>query len=210
LPIPLPEQYQVMLQMQGILSDTASTEQERQKLPLVLRDTLKNPDLLLFLPSIGNSENPEPILHHPGFPVLVANLVAQAGLQEYPAALRLGEVVPLWPASQFPQVSIVFPEGEEVELGPDHASTWDGAVQPGSYRVTFTDVDGGETSFALGINAGAFGESNLEPREWTKEAAQLPVQTTGVDSIAQQLDLTPWVLLLALLVLFWEAWLAWR
>src|SRR5690606_36939132 len=95
-------------------------------------------------------------------------------------------------------------------------AAWEGTSEPGLYLFRFLDAQGEATEHVLGVNAGDEVESDLRPREWTSRPASgsTSVRAGGAPDDAgddrRRLDLMPWLLAAAILVLIGEAYLAWR
>lgn len=149
---------------------------------------------------------------HPAFPILLANLAEQARQAPLPAVFRTGEGLPL-PAGAYQKVEVAPPDGEPVELAAESLPVvWYGALEPGLYRFRFTAPGGAETRFSAGAIAGDEDESDLRPRAWMQASAgaDRPAAAERPQQPPAPLDLRPWLLGAAVLILLLEAFLAWR
>jgi hypothetical protein len=119
-----------------------------------------------------------------------------------------GKPVQLPAAGQYVSLNIIPPSGSPVIFNESWADNWEFTTEPGIYRFELTERSGKRVIHSIGINAGDMTESRLAPQEWSEKYQGS--QSTLSDDYDEQLDLTPWLLALALLLLLLEAWLSWR
>jgi hypothetical protein len=127
---------------------------------------------------------------------------------ELPGQLLLGEGLPLPVAADYPLVRVTAPNGATVVWGNERPVLWNGAATAGYYQVTLVNRDGGEAVYAVGVNAGNLVESDISRQEWVREK-RVSGATSSLGT-ERQVDLRPWLLILALFFLLMEARLAWR
>jgi hypothetical protein len=142
-----------------------------------------------------------------GFPVLVANAVAEVLPPALPTSLRPGDPLPLPAPDLYPILTITDPSGHVFDLGPDRPADFTATTLAGLYRVEGRLASGQTWRGALGVNPGALEESDL----------RLPVEpafTAQLDNAPANpsagLELWPLLAALAALALLVEARLAWR
>jgi hypothetical protein len=150
---------------------------------------------------------PAPFTRHPAFPVFIANVAGMAGGLVYPAALQLGEPIPLPPYDQIPSLQVERPDGEPTEFFAERPDSWVDTTIPGFYRLAWTDLEGLTGEFSVGVNAGDLDESNITPRQYAAEGRSgVPVPAERAEPVL----LAPYLLALAAVLLVLEGWLAWR
>jgi hypothetical protein len=178
---------------------------QSRETPLLLRSEVGLSNIVLLTPDL-NSGN---LTRHPAFPVLIANLIRLSGDVSLPGAIKTGEVISLPPASEFPTVLMTTPDGTRTDLSSTREDSYFSTTEPGIYEIELVDLDGGRKTFSLGVNAGDLEESNIRPQPWSlgRTSSTLGTQPRGREI---PLNLTPWLLGFATLILILEAWIAWR
>jgi len=175
------------------------------EIPLLLRGQVGLSNIILLTPDLTSGN----LTRHPAFPVLIANLIRLSGDVSLPGAIKPGETIPLPPASDFPTVLMTTPGGNRLDLSAARADRLFNAADLGIYEIELVDLDGGRKNFSLGVNAGDLEESNIEPQPWrlrmTFNTPEIRPQVMEIP-----LNLTPWLLAFATLILILEAWIAWR
>lgn len=147
----------------------------------------------------------------PAFPIMIANLVEQARGAPLPPSIKTGQPLPLPPAGNYAAIRVTNPNGESTNW----QGTWPGVFREteraGIYQVELIDAAGKRAVFAAGANAGDENESDLRPRAWTENALTKTTQSPElIDGDSPSVDLWPWLLAAAALLLLAEARLAWR
>ncbi|MBN1666353.1 MAG: VWA domain-containing protein [Anaerolineales bacterium] len=174
------------------------------EIPLVVRAN-KTGELVFVVLADLNAEN---LTRHPAFPTLVANLVQAAGSDALLGGILLGTALQI-DEGRYVQVRWRVADRNAWQTGTD-AFIPDA---PDIYQLALTGRDGETETRWLGVNAGDRQESDLTAGGWLANAeAQTvtPIETFGGDHQNDDLDLTPWLLGLAALLLVLEGWLAWR
>jgi hypothetical protein len=151
---------------------------------------------------------------HPAFPILMANLVQQVDKQPLPASVKTGQALALPPAGQFQSLRVSAPEESPAVFQDNWPTSWEKTLSPGLYRFTFTSQAGGNTEYLSGVNAGDETESDLRPRAWVNDLPD-SISDSGTQNFPEDqnqgwIDLLPWLLASALIVILLEATLAWR
>lgn len=174
-------------------------------LPLLARYDGGHGVVYLLLADL-NSGN---LTRHPAFPVLIANLVKAAGAPPLPGQIGTGQPLPLPNASLYPTIDLSGAQGETVTFAAERPAAWTTTLEPGLYRLQLTKYDGAVAAVAVGVNAGGSRESAIRRGDWTQDSGIVQAQPA---SSAQRrvINLMPWLLLIALLLLLVEAWPAWR
>jgi len=154
---------------------------------------------------------------HPAFPILMANLVENARQGALPASVQTGEPIPLPPSGETGALRVTPPQAAPAEFQAGWPAAWEGTLDPGLYHFSVDyaagpGAQGSRFEFVSGANAGHPEESDLGPRPW---ASLLAGSASGQEAQPAEadrrfIDLTPWLLAAALLVILAEAALAWR
>lgn len=180
------------------------------EVPLLLEGRVGEPSqtrVTVLLADLGQGN----FTRHPAFPILIANLVETSRQAPLPPSLKTGDAAPLPAAGSYQSVRITPPGGTEVVLEQEWPEAWQQTLDPGLYRFRLIQVDGEAVDFASGVNAGDPQESDLRVRPWTTAVGnQGGASGTGTEGDEQPLDLRPWLLGAAILMLLVEATLAWR
>lgn len=172
--------------------------------PLMIRWVEGGSRITLFLTQTDDGNFAE----HPAFPIMIANIAQAARGPIIEGQILAGEPIPLPSYLQYPSMRIFPPDGETIQLTRDRPSEWRDTNLPGYYGLELTDPDGRTIALTLGANVGTREEADILPRGWEISADQ---STTAVDSEAgAAINLTPWLLGAAALLLLLEAGLAWR
>lgn len=186
----IPDDYEILIKISGQ--------------PLLLRNQMANGAVLMLLhdSSRGN------FTQHPAFPILINNLIMSTNAAPVSGNLLSGE--PLWLPSNttFRSLTISMPDGQDIRLSDNWPAFWTDTQTPGIYTIVAEDLDGQLQTYYIGVNAADPQESNIARHDW----GSLPehTQATKAEATDQTYDLMPWVLGLALLLIFFEAILAWR
>ena len=147
---------------------------------------------------------------HPAFPILIANLVEQSRQAPLPPAFQTGDTLPLPVTGSYETIEITPPGQPPVAMDQDWPAEWTDTQSPGLYRFRYIEADGDVSEFATGARAGDAEESDLRARAWVENEAAAANASENSDRENQQIDLRPWLLGAAILVLLLEAILAWR
>jgi hypothetical protein len=149
---------------------------------------------------------------HPAFPMLIANLVDYSRNSALPQTIKTGEPLALPPLKAYQALQLLPPDKPVVQWDDQWPAEWDLTQDPGFYRFKMLKFDGDVEEFSTGANAGDLLESDLRTPDWV-----VSVQSTAPGGFIPpneqekaQIDLRPWLLGIALLLLVLEASLAWR
>ncbi|GAB4109379.1 MAG: VWA domain-containing protein [Roseiflexaceae bacterium] len=184
------------------LETTGSISQ--REIPLVMRGVFEGHEVAIWSFNLSQSNLPARL----AFPLLMSRTVRDLTAGTPPTGIPAGAAVPIRPDPQADLLVVTAPDGSEDRLAPTRQLT--GLTQPGFYQVA--EYRGDELLFrtSVGVNAGGLSESQIAP--------QAPPPIIGADRdpgaagpLARPVDLWPWLLGLALLVLAGEwAYSAWR
>jgi Ca-activated chloride channel homolog len=171
--------------------------------PLLIRKQTGNGSVVILLDdlSTGNFTN------HPAFPVFISNLV-QSTREFQISSLSTGDPLLLPSPDTYRSVSLSMPDGQEIVMNKDWPRTWKDTSAPGIYHFSAVDTDGKVFTYDVGINASDWQESDIGRQVWEPPTGQAGESTA--EDARQSIDLVPWILGVALLLLFIEAILAWR
>jgi hypothetical protein len=160
---------------------------------------------------------------HPAFPILMANLVESVRQGSLPPSVQTGEEIPLPPSGEDGALVVSPPEAPPAEFNAGWPAAWDRTLDPGVYHFAVSHssasvfqadapAQAGSFQFVSGANAGDAEESDLRPRPWIGSLPGAPgaLQGAAEEPDRRFIDLAPWLLAAALLVLLIEAALAWR
>lgn len=142
-----------------------------------------------------------------GFPVLVANAVAEVLPPALPASLRPGDPLVLPSPDLYPDLIVTDPSGQIFLFGPDRPASFDATLLPGLYQVEGRLANGQAWRGVVGVNPGALEESDLrQPAEpaFTAQLDRAPANPSA------GLEMWPLLAALVALMLLVEARLAWR
>lgn len=165
---------------------------------------LKYPDgsKLVFLPNLGQGN----FTKDSAFPVMVGNIVAYSQNLLLDGSYWFGETL------QIPETILSQGAAVKVPSGENYAEIAGEKMvlgELGEYSLEYTDRLGEVQTYSFGVNAGDSQESNITPQAWRFEIeTDQTEQDYGVQMI--EVNLGPWLLLLAVGLLLLEAWRAWR
>jgi hypothetical protein len=145
---------------------------------------------------------------HPAFPLLFANAADLAAGQHIQPFYALGDGFDFPRFDQASAIEFRHIGGESLLLDSRREQSGIILNAAGIYEMIVEDYSGERTSFALAVNAGDAHEIRIAPRAWVGDLLNDPFDAQGRTSA--MLDLTPWLLVLGLAVLYWEARHAWR
>ena len=128
--------------------------------------------------------------------------------------ILIGVVIFAWMLLQAPSTPPP-PQGGAVNLGEAWPARWEQTQEPGLYLFRFTRPGGEVVEIASGANAGDETESDLRLRAWALAVSGeggaggglLPAESPEA---GRQIDLRPWLLAAAILLMLVEATLAWH
>jgi hypothetical protein len=172
--------------------------------PLMIRWTEGASQIIAFLLQTDEGN----ISEHPAFPIMLANLAQAAQGPISLGQILAGDPISLPSYLQYPSVRILPPQGEAIQLTQNRPSEWEHTNLPGAYRVELTDPDGNTDIIIVGANVGSRDETDIFPRGWEIRGESA---SPGLAAQAETaINLTPWLLGGAALLLLFEAVLAWR
>lgn len=144
------------------------------------------------------------------FPILIANAVSALLPAQLPPSIGPGEAIALPSADLFPLLTLTRPDGSTQTLGNDRPATLNDTFTPGLYVLRGQSAAGDTWQSGVGVNAGTPEESELRLSAQPAFAAANPGALDPRTTAASVIDLWPWVVLVVVLVLLAEAWVAWR
>jgi len=183
--------------------------------PILLRGVVNGgrTSLVVLLADLASGN----LTEHPAFPILIANLVTGLHQAPLPIHVQAGEPIRLPARGEFYSMDVTSPAGgSPVDFDTNWPQNWTDTATPGFYQFSMIENDGSATDYFVGVNAGDLEESDLQPQEWLASLAQPGATVSGSPALtpgeeeARRLELTPWLLGLAILGFFLEAYLAWR
>ena len=184
-----PDDFESLLQAEG--------------LPLVVYGRRERSQIYLLLFDLHSGN----LTRHPAFPVLMANLTRLAAVANLPTHLRAGQPLPVPDVNDYSHVHLRGP-GVDLVWASERPTVWTETLEPGLFQLDLINLDGGTERYAVGVNIGDPHESDLRPRGWIQQRLA-PVIAAPV-AIDRSINLAPWLLALAVLMMFLEARLAWR
>jgi Ca-activated chloride channel family protein len=170
-------------------------------MPLLLEAEIPEGTLFVFLPVLELGG----LTIHPAFPLMVANLL-ELGRDFTPEQNYHIDDRVIFPVGEFAgSVTLTGPAGIDVPLEGN-----EGVVFPffGQYSMTRLDYLGGASTVFFGVNAGDRSEAQIRPREWIEDQKGEETETIKPPDLV--IDLAPWLLSVAVILLLVEAWRAWR
>jgi len=169
--------------------------------PFLLQQQVNDTDLFIFLPMLSSGN----FIKHPAFPIFLANAVEYSRHNAPRFGYSLGESLELGELLHRNEVRIQTPGSESGIPLENSALLLDEVglytlMAAGSFAVD---------EYNFSVIAGEFEESNIRPREWAAvvNSGETPA-SPGFQMV--EVNLGPWLLLLAVVVLVVEAWRAWR
>jgi hypothetical protein len=148
------------------------------------------------------------ITGHPAFPLLIANAAEHAVHGNAQTSYPVGVQYELPDSSVVRSITITDPLGIETTFDAQRNETSLRLSEPGLYHALFEDLEGTQTERLIPVYAGDPREVRIAPRPWVGDL--LTATSTDFTREAGLLDLTPWLIGLALGMLFLEARRAWR
>lgn len=146
---------------------------------------------------------------HPAFPIFIAGIIDAAGAAPLPASIQTGEAIWLPKPGRVSEIRVTQPGGETVSLDNSWPLEWAQTSTSGLYIFELGSV-GEKIEIASGVNAGSVLESDLRTANWVRQVQENPVQemSVAIDE-PESVNLWPWLLAAALILLLVEARLAW-
>ncbi|MFN2145271.1 MAG: vWA domain-containing protein [Anaerolineales bacterium] len=183
----------------AVLSDVNDFETlaSSGELPFILRQQTLESDVFLFAPLLETGN----FTKHPAFPILLSRFVALARDFSPQPSYQVGDALIL-PAGKY---SIQTPSGEMV----DEEAVTIILTEPGLYQFEATDPLGEVRRFEFGVNLGDAVESEIAPQDWRDQYLSAGEEVEREWQLVE-VDLGPWLLGAAVLLLLIEAWRAWR
>lgn len=172
-----------------------------EDVPLMLQQQSDQNEIFFFLPQLSSGN----FTKHPAFPIFLANSVEYARSYSPKAGYLLGELLDLGNSREDFLATVQTPlsdAGILIEKGSL-------ALQDvGLYTLRLEDSFG-INEYQFGVNAGEFEESNINQREWESIiTSNEELEPTGMQMI--EVNLSPWLLLVVVVLLVLEARRAWR
>jgi len=175
-----------------------------EPVPLLLRGKVGQSTVYILMSDLEQGN----LSKHPAFPILLAKLTVSSLEQSIPIAILLGEEIPLPDPSIVQNFVLTDPEGNLSEYSKDWQKSQPTIGLPGLYELEIQDKEGVETNLVVGVIAGEIIESNNSPAAWFKTVPN-GVSEVPADN-SPNIQLTPWLLGLSIVLFIVEAILAWR
>ena len=172
--------------------------------PIYIQGQHMGSQVWVFLAQISSGN----FTRHPVFVALLGNLIRQIARPNFPANLKVGDPIPLPSFDQYPLLKIQPPKGEAISFGSNRPLEWSATHQPGIYRFELVDREGVGQTIAVGVNAGDWQESNLLDLQRNLPSNEKQPERQLLET--QYFELTPWLLVLAVVLFLVEARYAWR
>jgi hypothetical protein len=186
------------------LSENFTVLVQTDNVPLYISGSNGRARLFIFLPELSDGN----LIRHPAFPIMLGNQVREALKSPFPEMQSTGKPVQLPAVEQLVSLNIIPPSGSPITFSGSWSDHWEFTSEPGIYSFELTERSGKVVTHSIGINAGDLSESRLAPQDWSEKYQR--IQTTLSNGSVDPLNLTPWLLALAVLLLLLEAWLSWR
>jgi Ca-activated chloride channel homolog len=172
--------------------------------PIYLLSQSGSTRLYIFLPDLQEGN----LIRHPAFPLMLGNLVQEARQTPFPQMVAAGDSIQLPNPEQYLTLTITSPSGHPLTLAGHWPESWEETREAGIYHFELIEKSGKKVDHFVAVNPGDRVESQLAPQAWSKGNAQSsPSFTQEIDG---QLELMPWLLGLAVLLLLLEALISWR
>jgi hypothetical protein len=172
--------------------------------PLILTGRINLSDIGVFLPVLDEGN----LTKHPFFPIFISNVISSSHGVTFPTQVEVGAEIQLPPPDKYPSVKVINPLGDMNEFPHIDWRTYKDTKMPGAYQLEITDVHGNNEIYSIGVNAGSLLESKLTTGDWVTDV-QTAVER-GNGQLTHDLDISPWLLGIALAFVFLEAVRAWR
>lgn len=157
---------------------------------------------LIFLPNLGLGN----FTKDSAFPIMVGNLVSYSQKLTLAGSYLVGEDLQV-PEALLSQGAVVKSPSSDVYQPVSEGKF--PLEELGTYSLEYTDGLGEVRTYAFGVNAGDGGESDIAPQSWRFEIETDQAELDyGLQMI--EVNLGPWLLMLAVGLLLLEAWRAWR
>jgi Ca-activated chloride channel homolog len=173
-------------------------------LPILARTAVGNSTVYLLLADLDSGN----LTRHPVFPILIDNLIQSVIQNPLPSALDTGLPLSLLSPVEYPFMKLTLPDGNSFEFGRERPTFFQQTQVHGVYRIEGLDAEGRTNNFFIGLNSGNQTESDIRQRAWATNLVRLDQDRET--RVSQEVNLMPWLLGLAILLLFMEAWLSWR
>lgn len=174
------------------------------EIPILLTGNLGFTDLVVFLPILEEGN----FIKHPAFPIFISNVLSTARKFKFPSQVAIGSELPFPSTDKYPQIIVTDPLGNSFNVRKQSDLSYGEMKLPGLYQIKVTDLDGNSEEFEISVNAGSMDESNLVSQEWAKNIGEVDSDQDLKDTL--KVDLTPWLLSIVMVLVFVEAWRAWR
>jgi Ca-activated chloride channel homolog len=172
--------------------------------PLLLRSRLENGNIIVLLDDLTSGN----FTSHPAFPLFFSNLIRSTRETYASSSLLTGEPIWLPSSNAFRSLVITLPDGKEQRLSRDWPAVWSDTSTPGTYHIQAEDPEGRIFTFLMGVNAFDPEESNILQQYWATDQQSTSIKLS--EGSKQPVELLPWLLMSALFLLLFEAFLAWR
>jgi Ca-activated chloride channel homolog len=172
--------------------------------PLLLRSRQENVTVLVLLDDLTSGN----FTSHPAFPLFFSNLIRSTREKYVSSSLLTGEPIWLPSSNAFRSLVLTLPDGKDQRLSGDWPAFWFDTTTPGPYHIQAEDPEGRIFTFLTGVNAYDPEESNIQKQLWVTDKQSTSIRSS--EGSKQPVELLPWLLVSALFLLFFEAFLAWR
>ncbi len=168
-------------------------------LPLLSHAQIGGTQATIFYPALAAGN----LTRHPVFLFLISNILEFYRSLDIPDQIKTGE--PLWIPTTG-SLSLLTPEGARHDLAACPCE-WADTHAAGVYRLDVTSPDGAAQTYWVGANTGSLTESDLAVGQGSGSGEQA---AGGTAELEQPVPLAPYLLGLVVLLLLWEAWIAWK
>lgn len=160
-------------------------------------------EIFMFLPDLNGGN----FTGKPVFPVLISNVIGFASKMGLSQFYYLGDRIEFSDFTGLIPSKLTVPNQEEPVdiLGVSDVKL----DQTGLYTIEFLDVYGRTNSYSFGVNAGSYVEGDIGPQDWRVNYASGVAEAENETQIVE-MDLSPYLLIMAVLLMAVEAWRAWR
>jgi hypothetical protein len=172
------------------------------ELPILLNEVFEEREIFYLLPPLSSGN----FTKHPAFPLFLAGVVDYSRNFTLQPDYLIGDRMSFAVEQRLQEITLQTPSGREIDENKSEELFF---KELGLHTLEITDLNGQKSIHKFGVNAGEIGESNISPKEWRSLfAAGDEAVDIGLQYI--EIDLSPWLLIVVVVMLVLEAWRAWR